>query len=546
MPTIECSKKDLEELIGKKFSKEELEEALLCVKGEIDLLENDVLKIDVKETNRPDLWSSEGIAREIKAFIGKEKGIPEFKVIKGKRKAFIDKKLEKIRPKAAYAEVRNAKVTEEVLLQLIQLQEKICQSFGKKREQVAIGLFDLDKVKGNVRYYAAETSLEFVPLGFNESMSLKEILLKHPKGKEYGKLIESFEKFPLLVDENNEVLSMPPIINSEGSGKVTTETKNLFVDVTGFNQELVDTALKIMCMALADRKGKIYSVELNYTNKKMISPQFKKEKIVFPLKEVNELLGTEFSGKEIIKLLEKKRMQGKIKGRNLIAEFGDYRKDIIHAWDVIEDIAIGFDYNKLEPEALNVFTLGNTRKETKNTIEARELCVGFGLQEIASNHLTSKEIQKQKMNLAEEEFVEIANPVSSNWEIFRKKLLPESLDFLSKNKNTSFPQKIFEVGRTVELNQEKETGVEEKFKLCICVSHSKTNFNEIKSILEGIARERKEKFKLKEERIPFLEEGKSALIEFNSGKKGFIGEVNAKTMQNFGLETKVSVIEIEI
>ncbi|MFH1895227.1 MAG: phenylalanine--tRNA ligase subunit beta [archaeon] len=544
MPTIECSKKDLEELIGKKFSKEELEEALLCVKGELDSIEG-ILKIDVKETNRPDLWSAEGIAREIKAYIGKEKGVPEFKVFKGKRKAFIDSGLEGIRPKAAYAEIKNVKVTEEVLLQIIQLQEKICQSFGKKREQVAIGVFDLDKIKGNVKYFAAEPSLEFVPLGFSESMSLREILLKHPKGKEYGKLIESKEKFPLLVDEKNEVLSMPPVINSDTSGKITTQTKNLFIDVTGFNQELIDTALKIMCMALADRKGKIFSVELNYGKKKIVSPVFGKEKIVFPLKEVNEVLGTYFSKKEILKLLEKKRLQGKISGKKLEVSFGNYRKDIIHAWDAIEDIAIAFDFNKLEPEALNVFTLGALEEKSIELNEVRELCLGFGLQEIASNHLTSKEIQSEKIGL-KEDFVEIANPVSLNWEIFRKKLLPESLDFLSKNKNVSFPQKIFEVGRCIELNEEKETGVEEKWRLCIAVSHSKTNFNEVKSVLEAVARERKKKFKLKEEKIPFLQEGKSAVIEFSDGKKGFIGEVNEKTLQNFGLETSVSVIEIEI
>ncbi|PIN99294.1 MAG: phenylalanine--tRNA ligase subunit beta [Candidatus Diapherotrites archaeon CG10_big_fil_rev_8_21_14_0_10_31_34] len=545
MPTIECSKKDFELLVGKKFSKEELEDVLLGVKGELDGINEDELKIDIKETNRPDLWSVEGIAREIKAFIGKEKGIPEYKVLKGKRKAKIDSNLKDIRPKAAYAEIRGIEITEEILLQIIQLQEKICQSFGKKREQVAIGVFDLDKVKGNVKYFAAEPSMEFIPLGFSESMSLREILIKHPKGKEYGKLIEGFEKFPLLADENNEVLSMPPIINSDTSGKVTEQTKNLFVDVTGFNQKLVDTALKIMCMALADRKGKIYSVELDYEKKKLISPEFKKEKIVFNLSEVNELLGTNFSGKEILKLLEKKRLKGKIKGKKITVEFGNYRKDIIHPWDVIEDIAIAFDYNKFEPEKLDVFTLGSVEEKSTQLKEVRELCIGFGLQEIASNHLTSKETQMKKMNL-KEEFVEIANPVSSNWEIFRKKLLPESLDFLSKNKNKSYPQKIFEVGRTIELNSEKETGVEEKWKLCVSITHSKTNFNEVKSILEAIARELKMKVKLKEAKTSFLAEGKSALIEFSDGKKGFVGEINQKVMQEFGLETNVSVIEIEI
>jgi phenylalanyl-tRNA synthetase beta chain len=544
MPSIDVKKSDLENLVGETFSTEALEEVLLCVKGELDAIKEDELKIDIKDTNRPDLWSTEGIAREIRAFIGKEKGIPKYRVLKGKRKAFIDKNLKGIRPKAAYAEVRNVHITEEVLLQIIQLQEKICQTFGKKRKEIAIGVFDLDKVKGNVKYFAAEPSLEFVPLGFSERMSLREILLKHPKGKEYGKLIEKFDKFPLLVDENNEVLSMPPIINSEGSGKITTETKNLFVDVTGFSQELIDTALKIMCMALADRKGEIYSVELNYGKRKIVSPQFKEEKIAFPFSEVNELLGTSFGKKEILKLLEKKRMQGKIKKERIEVSFGDYRKDIIHPWDVIEDIAIAFDYNELAPEELRVFTIGSLRKETTKINEIRELCIGLSLQEIASNHLTSKEIQSKKM-LLKEEFVEIANPVSLNWEIFRKNLLPESLEFLSKNKHCSFPQKIFEVGRTVELNEKNENMVEEKWKLCISISHSKTGFNEIKSVLDAIARELKLEYSLKEEKIPFLEEGKSALILIGK-KKGFIGELKQKVKENFGLENNVSVMEIEL
>ncbi|MBU2496916.1 MAG: phenylalanine--tRNA ligase subunit beta, partial [Nanoarchaeota archaeon] len=73
MPTIEISKKDLEKLAGKKFSKNELENLLLVVKGEIESIDNDTIKIDIKDINRPDLWSTTGIAREIKGELGKER-----------------------------------------------------------------------------------------------------------------------------------------------------------------------------------------------------------------------------------------------------------------------------------------------------------------------------------------------------------------------------------------------------------------------------------------------------------------------------------------
>ncbi len=82
MPTIEANYKDLQKLIGRKLSKKEMEEAMLFVKGEVDAWEGNELKIDVKDTNRPDLWSAEGIAREIRGRLGIEKGLPEYKVKK--------------------------------------------------------------------------------------------------------------------------------------------------------------------------------------------------------------------------------------------------------------------------------------------------------------------------------------------------------------------------------------------------------------------------------------------------------------------------------
>ncbi|MFH1544638.1 MAG: phenylalanine--tRNA ligase subunit beta [archaeon] len=545
MPTIEISLKDFNKLMKKNFSLKELKEGLFFVKGEVDAVEEDSIKVDLKDTNRADLWSTEGIARELKGQYGIEKGLPKYKVKKSGRKALIDSKLKDIRPKGAYAVVKGVKVTEEFIVQLIQLQEKICENFGRKRKEIAIGLFDLDKVKGNVRYYAAPASMEFVPLGFSERMSLREILLKHPKGKDYGNLIEKFEEFPLLVDSGNEVLSMPPIINSEGSGKVTTTTKNLFVDVTGFNQELIDTALKVVCMALADRGGSIESVELNYGKKKLTSPVFGEKKIVIDLREVNSVLGMNLKAKEAVKLLEKKRMNGKVKGNKIEVSYPDYRMDIIHPMDVIEDIAVAFDYNKMIPEKVKLFTVGKGLEEEKKLEEVRELCIGFGLQEVITFNLSSKEIQEEKMNLRNAEFVEIANPISSNWEVFRLSIIPELLNFLGRNKLYSYPQRIFEVGKTVELSKGTETGVKEKNKLCIVMSHSKANFNEMKSVLEAIALNLGLKYSLKEAVVPFLVDGRTALI--NSGeRKGVIGEVNQNTLDKFGLENKVSVLELEL
>ena len=67
MPKIEVSHKDLCTLIGRKLSVEQLADEILFAKGEIDEVSDDMLKLDLKDTNRPDMWSAEGVAREIKA-----------------------------------------------------------------------------------------------------------------------------------------------------------------------------------------------------------------------------------------------------------------------------------------------------------------------------------------------------------------------------------------------------------------------------------------------------------------------------------------------
>jgi hypothetical protein len=88
--------------MGHAYSKEKLEEDLEFIKGEIDSLEGDLLKIDCKETNRPDLWSSEGIAREfvnrIQA-LRKEKDfdVTDKIIVKYSSNEFIEAALEKNR-----------------------------------------------------------------------------------------------------------------------------------------------------------------------------------------------------------------------------------------------------------------------------------------------------------------------------------------------------------------------------------------------------------------------------------------------------------------
>src|SRR3989344_2203073 len=547
MPSLESSKKDLEFLAKKKFAgKEELEEALEFAKCELDAIEGDKLTIGVSDTNRPDLLSTEGIAREIRSHYTKDIGVPKYKIKKSNVSLIVDKSVAGIRPCIAAAIVKKVKVTEEFLVQMIQLQEKVCLTFGRKRKEAAIGLYDWKKLKAPIHYKAFKPrEKKFIPLEYKVEMDLEEILLEHPKGKEYANLLQGFEKYPILMDSKGTVASMPPIINSQLTGKVSEETKELFVEVTGYQQETVNTALNVMVSALAERGCEVFSVTVKYPGKRIFTPDFGAKKILVKLESIKKLSGLDLKPKQIIELLRKARYDARQKKKAFECEYPAYRQDILHEVDEIEDIIISAGYNKIVPVKIELPCTGEESSEAKLIEKTKEICIGLGLQEVLTFTMTSREKQEKKLSMKEQDFVEIANPVSKNFEIFRKSILPELLEFLGKNKHCIYPQKIFEAGKCFCIEESRETKVREPIKLCIVTSGKDAEFTAIKSVLDAVCKNLGKEYSLQESLLPFLEKGKQGEISIGNSK-GFLGEINKKTLSEFGLEMPCSCIEIEI
>ncbi|MFH1752203.1 MAG: phenylalanine--tRNA ligase subunit beta [archaeon] len=549
MPSIDVNLQDLQMLVGKKFSVEQLEELLLSVKGELDGFEKETqtLKVDVKDTNRPDLWSTEGIARQLKSYLGIKKGLQNFKVKKSSITLNVMPSVKKVRPLIAAAIVRNVKITEELLVQLIQLQEKVAMGYGKKREQAAIGLYDLSKIKPPITYLGVNPKkTKFIPLEFSNELFLDEILELHPKGQAFGHLIKDSKVFPLVIDSKKNVLSMPPIINSNNSGKVLPGTKvDLFVEVTGFKREFVDTVLQVMVAALSDRGGRIESVKIVDGNKSFYTPNFTPKKISLTLKEINKVSGLNLNKSETLKLCLKAGFKASFTGEKLTVFYPAFRQDVLHAVDIIEDLIIASDYNKIEPVIPKIPTIGKELPLQHYLQKVRLGCVGLGLQEILLFNLTSKELQAKKMLLKDDSFVEISNPVSINYNVFRKSLIPSLLEFLSKNKHHSLPQNIFEIGKGHFIKSSKDNKVEEKTFLTILLTNTVISFNDIKSVFQSLAENLDWKFNLTSGKHVSFIEGRVAEIKIGN-KKGILGEIHPNVLENFSLDTPVACLEIEL
>jgi phenylalanyl-tRNA synthetase beta chain len=547
MPTIEISYKDLCKLVGKKLKKANLEELLSFAKSEIEAIEGDLLRIEVKDTNRPDLWSAEGIAREIKGRIGKEKGLPQYRVRKSKVKVKVSRKVKKVRPYTVCAVVKNLKLNQFALSQLIQLQEKICGTFGRNRKAIALGVYDLDKIKPPIRYTTVKPDgIKFVPLDWEEELTPQEILEKHPKGKEFGHLLKGFKAYPIFIDSRNEVLSIPPIINSNYSGKITKKTKNVFVECSGFDFRFLIPALNIIVCALADRGGKIGSVRIEYPEKIMYTPNLEPKFASVEIDYINKVSGLNLNVNEICKLLEEARYKVKRRKGKIEVLYPAYRQDIMHSRDIVEDKIISYGLNKIEPIYAKIFTRGKASEKEVFCDKVAEIMVGLGFQEILSPILTNKENLFSKMNLKGGKIIEIENPVSSKWNVLRNWLLPCLMEFLSHNLHVEYPQKIFEIGDVVIIDETKETLTQDVKKLACAIANTKASYEEISSVLDALMRNLGVKYRLKKAKHKSFILGRCAEILVENELIGFIGEIYPAVLENWKIEMPVATFEINL
>lgn len=560
MVTILTRLYDLEQLFGRKLphDKDQLNELLYSVKCELSgtnqtepISDESELQLENKDTNRPDTWSTEGIARALRGYQGLEVGIKNYYARKTAVKISVDKQLADIRPFICCAVARNIKINDATIRGLVQLQEKLDKSYGRNRRRSSIGFYDFDLISGPLRYgVAGPDEVSFVPLEWDRPLSLREILEQHPKGIEYGHIVKQCAKMPILLDSEGKVLSFPPIINSNDLGRVTPETKNILVEITGTSEETVSNALTILTTCLADRGGEIYSAIVHYpygSGRTVTTPDFSTRLVKVPLEEVKSLIGLSLSRTEIVKLLRRARYDVKpASGTALNVRVPCYRLDILHPVDVIEDVAIAYGLNRIEPRWPSDLTIGGLSPMEEFSDTVRELMVGLGFQEVLTFMMTNPEKLSVRMYQKVGRPVEISNPKVTTMTCLRSWLLPSLMDFLSNNTHVEYPQRLFEVGDYVDWDPALPTRTRDVRELACVSAHSKANFTEMKSHLEPLMTNLGLDFTVRPIEHPSFLQGRVGSILIGEAEVGIIGEVHPQVIENCMLQNPVAAMELEL
>ena len=548
MPVITFKYQDLKDL-GIDMEKDELIDTLPMMSSDIEDFDDEEIKVEFFP-NRPDNLSVEGVARSFKGFIGQEIGFPDYKVEESGEYVEVDEDVAKIRPYIGFAKIDNVDFTGDKLKYIMDFQENLHWVIGRDRKKVAIGIHNADVVTGPFKYIATPKDANaFVPLEKDFEMTPDGILTQHDKGVDYAHLIQDFDKYPLILDKDDNVLSMPPIINGELT-KIKEDTKNIIVDVTGTDERAVNQALNIICCSFAEVGGQIKSMEVRYADKSIKTPDLTPQEMNVHVDTANSLIGgTSLTAEDIKGLLLKARFDAEIISENEVkAIIPAYRVDILHEVDVVENIAVQYHINSVEAKLPEINTVAYENDWFKAESTIREVMVGLGFQEVMSLMLTNEEAHYEKMNQPEEEHVQVARPITIDRTMIRTSLINSLMEFLEDNKHEDLPQKIFEIGDILYLDDTKENKTKSSKKLAALICHSTANFTEIKSVMTSVLTNLGYTMEISDSENKTFIEGRVADVVGEAQKgtiKGFFGEVSPEVITNFTLEYPVIAFEIE-
>ena len=539
MANIEIDKKEFDNLVGKEISEEKMIEEGSMLGAHWHNIDGTACEVETYP-NRPDLLSVEGLARAYRGFFDIQKGRVDYKVEEGDVRVEVDESVEDVRPFIGGAVVRNLELSEKFINGLIQLQEKMHETMGRRRDKLAIGLHDISTVEAPFTYRAVEPEkVEFTPLEYDRNMQLGEILEEHEKGQKYSWILEDEEKYPIIEDAEGRVLSFPPIINNQLT-EVYSGTEDIFIDVTGKDKETVMKALNILTTALAEREGRIESVTVDGEE----MPDLEPETMELDPEYFREISGLELEKSEIIERL-KMMKYGATGGKKIKVEVPCYRNDVMHQYDLIEDVVIAHRYDNIDPVMPEVDQMGFQKNIQDLVNRSREIMAGAGALETNTYYLSSKEKIFEMMETEENPIVEMENSVSEGTEVLRNLLTPSMLQTLHDNRQYSYPQEFFEVSETAELD-ESNVGASNKTKIAYITSGAEKGFTDARKMLQVLERDLGIKLEVKESVEPFFQDARSGKVMLSGEEVGFIGQFSKKVLDNRELEKSTAGFELDL
>jgi phenylalanyl-tRNA synthetase beta chain len=541
MPTVKLDRKVFDKLVGKKLSENELKERMAMIGTDLESVDDKEIVVEVFP-NRPDMLSEQGFSRAFRSFLGIDAAMKEYTIKKSGYKVVVDANVT-MRAYTACAIVKGLKLTDERIREIMQVQEKLAMTHGRKRKKSAYGLYPMESIHFPLRYVAKDPSkVMFQPLGFEQKIPADQVEELHPTGKKFGYVSKGWKKYPFFIDAKDNVMCMLPFTNSHDTGKIDLDTTAVFVECTGTDLSNVKIALNILVTMLADMDGEIYSLDVEYDTGVITTPDLATCPMELDLAYANKRLGLALTEKEAGACLQK--MGYKVDGLKIGVPA--YRADVLHQCDLVEDIAIAYGYENFEEEIPAVATIAQEDPFEVFKSRVANLLVGLGLLEVYNYHLIDKEMQTTLMNV-ELDVLEILDPVSEGYNSLRAWVLPSLLQSLKENRNHEYPQKLFEIGGVFKKDLTKDAHADEFVRLGVVLANPHANYTEARQIIDYLLKMLDLESDVVEDALGCFLDGRCGRVVLkNDVKVAYIGEVHPQVLENFGMEMPVCAFELNL
>ncbi|MFB6309328.1 MAG: phenylalanine--tRNA ligase subunit beta [Haloarculaceae archaeon] len=570
MPVVDVDPDELRQLTGhEEKSDEEFIDDLFALGLEYEgETEDGELQLEFGP-DRLDRLSVEGVARSLRYQYGDDRGVyvpntndPDWTIV-------VDESVPDERPYVTGAVIRGVDLDEAALDSLIQLQEKLHATMGRKREKGAIGIHDLTMLKGegyetegegrsrkSITYRGVDPEGDrFVPLDADAAMTPAEVLTDHPTGETYAPIVEAYGRYPAIYDEIG-LFSFPPVINGRRT-EVSTDSRNLFVELTGTDQWTIDRMCNVICYALDARGATIEAVGVDYPDDRLVRPDFEVDRKTVSHERIEGMLGVDLDVEETVDLFERSGLDAATDEREdgvaYEVSIPPYRTDVLHPLDLVDDVGRAYGFNELEPSYPDVATVGGRHDRSTLEAAARTSLVGLGFEDLLNFHMISEAENYERMGVTPGtdvggggDPVTITEPYSEDYTMLRTWALPSLMMVLENNTHRAYPQDLAEIGLAAVADDDEDTNVAERRTVAAALARHDATYEDAKARLAALCDDFGVDLSTPATDHPTFIDGRAAAVVIDGETVGVIGEVHPQVLVEHDLELPVAAFEFRL
>ncbi|ELY46277.1 phenylalanine--tRNA ligase subunit beta [Natronorubrum sulfidifaciens] len=584
MPTVDIDPDELRELTGnEETSDDDLIDDLFGLGLEFEgRTEDGEFELEFAP-DRLDRLSVEGVARSLRYQYGDARGVHVPSPNAAEWTIEVDESAPDERPYVTGAVIRDVNLDEDALDSLIQLQEKLHATMGRKRAKGAIGIHDLTMLKGrdavddgtpSIKYVGVDPDGDrFVPLDSDAEMTPAQVLEDHQTGQTYADLVSGYDRYPAIYDDIG-LFSFPPVINGRRT-EVSTDSRDLFVEMTGTDQWTIDKMLNIVCYALSARGATIEDVTVEYADseaanaasngsrtqsggRELVRPDLSTKTKTVAHDRIETILGIDLDPEEVLDLAERSGLEAEkteSDDGNLVYEVTvpPYRVDVLHPLDIIDDLGRAYGFNELEPTYPDVGTVGGRHERSRLERAVRTQLVGLGFEDLLNFHMINEEENYARLELSPDtdaygagEPATIKEPYSEDYTMLRTWVMPSLMTVLERNTHRSYPQHLSEIGFRAALDDSENTGVGESRHVGAVLASHDAGYEDAKARLQALARKFDVDLETPPTDHPAFISGRTAAVVIDGEAVGVIGEVHPTVLIEYDLEVPVAAFEFDL